>query len=300
MEIVKKGKSNGWKSILKFIFPYLIGVGTLQIIGALVLGLDLKNINSSTQSPVQLTVMTFITMIATVGLVWLFTTKVDKKPFSVIGFGKALIGKDMLWGILMGLVIMLSGYVILIQIHEIQFVKLNFQALNLLLNVAIFIMVAITEEILVRGYFLRNLMVSFNNYLALFISALIFSLMHLDNPNVTPVSLSIIFLSGLVLGLSYLYTKNIWFPIALHFSWNFFQGTIFGFNVSGMNMYKLIETKYTTANNWNGGKFGFEGSVVAVFFLLSALAVVYFLFRNRKPAELDDIQELEIKTELIS
>ena len=300
MEIVKKGKSNGWKSILKFLFPYLIGVGTLQIIGALVLGLDLKNISSSSQTPVQLTVMTFITMIATVGLVWLFTTKVDKKPFSVIGFSKALIGKDMLWGILMGLVIMLSGYVILIQIHEIQFVKLNFQVLNLFLNVAIFVMVALTEEILVRGYFLRNLMVSFNSYLALFISALIFSLMHLSNPNVTPVSLTIIFLSGLVLGLPYVYSKNIWFPVALHFSWNFFQGPIFGFNVSGTTIYKLIETRYKTANYWNGGEFGFEGSVLAVFFLLSALAVVYFLFRNTKPAESDDIQELEIKTELVS
>ena len=161
-------------------------------------------------------------------------------------------------------------------------------------------MVALTEEILVRGYFLRNLMVSFNSYLALFISALIFSLMHLSNPNVTPVSLTIIFLSGLVLGLPYVYSKNIWFPVALHFSWNFFQGPIFGFNVSGTTIYKLIETRYKTANYWNGGEFGFEGSVLAVFFLLSALAVVYFLFRNTKPAESDDIQEFEIKTELVS
>ena len=285
MEIVNKGKSQGWKSILKIIIPYLVVVAIFQIVGGLIVGLDLRHMQMASQTTAQLFVTCFMGMVGTIAIVWLFTTKVDKKSFISIGFDKTKIIKDIALGLAMGFVIMLSGFFILVLTHQLQFVDIKFNALNLVYSVGIFVFVAVSEEVFTRGYLLRNLAFSFNKYVALVVSALVFSLMHLANPNANLVGLSIIFLSGLVLGLPYLYTKNLWFPIALHFSWNFFQGPIFGYNVSGMNFYKLIETKYTTPNNWNGGEFGFEGSIVAVFFLLGALAVIYFLFRNRTAVE---------------
>lgn len=300
MEIVKKGKSEGWKNILKIIIPYIVTVAAFQIVGALILGLDIIHFEDYQQTSAQFFVMYFLTMIGTVGIVWLFTTKVDKKSFVSCMFDKTKIFKDIALGLVIGFVIMFSGFLILILTDQLQFVDIHLKVSDLLYSIGLFVFVAIAEEVFARGYFLRNLMVSFNKYIALVISALLFSLMHLANPNISIISLFILFLSGLVLGLSYIYTKNIWFPIALHFSWNFFQGPIFGFNVSGMNTYKLIETKYTTANNWNGGKFGFEGSILAILVIICALTVIYLLFQNRKPAEPDDIQELEIETELVS
>ncbi|MEO6728789.1 MAG: hypothetical protein ABIM99_02595 [Candidatus Dojkabacteria bacterium] len=71
------------------------------------------------------------------------------------------------------------------------------------------------------------------------------------------------------------------FPIGLHFGWNFFQGTIFGFNVSGKDTYSLIVTKDNTANMWNGGKFGFEGSILSIIFQLIAIILVWVIFKNR-------------------
>ncbi len=50
-------------------------------------------------------------------------------------------------------------------------------------------------------------------------------------------------------------------------------------------------------NYWNGGEFGFEGSVVAVFFLLCALVAIYFLFRHREPAN-KDVEEQQRNTEV--
>jgi len=293
MEIVNKGKSQGWKSILKIIIPYLVIVVIFQIVGGLIMGLDLRHMQMASQTTAQLFVTCFMGMVGTVGIVWLFTTKVDKKSFTSIGFHKTKIIKDIALELTMGFVIMLSGFSILVLTHQLQFVDIKFNALSLFHSVGVFVFVAVSEEIFTRGYILRNLAVSFNKYVALVVSALIFSLMHLANPNANLVGLSIIFLSGLVLGLPYLYTKNLWFPIALHFSWNFFQGPIFGFNVSGLNFYKLIETKYATPNNWNGGEFGFEGSILAVFFLLGALTAIYFLFRNRKDVEELEVEELE-------
>jgi membrane protease YdiL (CAAX protease family) len=294
MEIVNKGKSQGWKSILKIIIPYLVIVAIFQIVGGLIMGLDLRHMQMASQTTAQLFVTCFMGMVGTIGVVWLFTTKVDKKSFTSIGFDRTKVIKDIALGLAMGFVIMLSGYSILVLTHQLQFVDIKFNALNLVYSVGIFVFVAVSEEVFTRGYILRNLAVSFNKYVALVVSALIFSLMHLANPNANLVGLSIIFLSGLVLGLPYLYTKNLWFPIALHFSWNFFQGPIFGFNVSGLNFYKLIETKYATANNWNGGEFGFEGSILAIFFLLCALTAIYFLFRSRKAVEELEVEELEV------
>ena len=297
MELVNKGKSQGWKSILKIIIPYLVIDAIFQIVGGLIMGLDLRHMQMASQTTAQLFVTCFMGMVGTVGIVWLFTTKVDKKSFTSIGFDRTKVIKDIALGLAMGFVIMLSGYSILVLTHQLQFVDIKFNALNLVYSVGVFVFVAVSEEVFTRGYILRNLAVSFNKYVALVVSALIFSLMHLANPNANLVGLSIIFLSGLVLGLPYLYSKNLWFPIALHFSWNFFQGPIFGFNVSGLNFYKLIETKYATANNWNGGEFGFEGSILAIFFLLCALTAIYFLFRSRNAVEEFEVEELEVEIE---
>ena len=59
-----------------------------------------------------------------------------------------------------------------------------------------------------------------------------------------------LFLAGILLGITYIYTKNLWFPVALHLSWNLFQ-TLFGFNVSGKDFYSLIEFKIQENNLLN-------------------------------------------------
>ncbi len=92
-------------------------------------------------------------------------------------------------------------------------------------------------------------------------------------------------MAGLLFGLSYIYTKNLWFPIALHFSWNFFQGTVFGFNVSGKETYSLIITKENSFNIWNGGNFGFEGSILSILFQIFAIGIVFLIFKNRLAIE---------------
>jgi len=71
-------------------------------------------------------------------------------------------------------------------------------------------------------------------------------------------------------------------PIALHFSWNFFQGTIFGFSVSGNAEYSLITQTRTADTIWNGGEFGFEGSLLAVIFLTLAIAGLALYYHRKE------------------
>ncbi|MDA9294917.1 CPBP family intramembrane metalloprotease [Flavobacteriaceae bacterium] len=150
---------------------------------------------------------------------------------------------------------------------------------EILISFLLFTIVAIVEETLLRGYVLRNLMYSFNKYIALIWSSILFSLMHGFNPIIDTFALIELFLAGILLGQSYIHTKNLWFPIALHFSWNFFQ-THFGFNVSGQDTYSLIEFSIVENNLWNGGDFGFEGSWLSIISSIIMIILVERYFKK--------------------
>jgi hypothetical protein len=179
---------------------------------------------------------------------------------------------------------MFLGFFLLLIINQISFEKLRFNVYELTLSIGIFIIVAIVEETLFRGYVLKNLMLSFNKYIALIISSLLFSIMHAANPNFDLFAFFDLFLAGILLGLSYIYTKNLWFPIALHFSWNFFQ-THVGFNVSGQDFYSLLEISMEEKNLLNGGAFGFEGSILSTIFQLISLCLIFNYFKKRTISE---------------
>ena len=214
-------------------------------------------------------------------VLWFFIKFIDKEQFIELGFQtKSRLGEFII-GIIIGLIIMSFGYFILIYLEEIYFEKINFDFKELIISLSLFTIVAVVEETLLRGYVLKNLMNSFNKYLALIISSILFSLMHGANPNIDLFSLFDLFLAGILLGLSYLYTKNLWFPIALHLSWNLFQ-TLLGFNVSGQDTYSIIEFQIKESNLVNGGAFGFEGSYLSIIAQIITIIGIGIYYNRKK------------------
>ncbi|HCT30832.1 MAG TPA: CPBP family intramembrane metalloprotease domain-containing protein [Bacteroidales bacterium] len=142
---------------------------------------------------------------------------------------------------------------------------------------------AIFEEILFRGVIFRITEEKLGSYLALLISALIFGAMHLLNPNSSLLAgAGIAIQAGLLLGIAYMYTRNLWFPIAIHFAWNFTQSAIFGANVSGNAISKTLVTSKIEGAVWfTGGEFGPEGSVQATIFCLTAAILLFVLTRKQ-------------------
>jgi uncharacterized protein len=252
----------GWQRILLLIIPYLFIVGTFQLIGAFIAGVDITNLEPKKISTQELTISIF-DLFGTFFVLWLFMKFVDKEHFTKLGFQTKNRLKEFIIGILIGLIIMSLGYFILIGLKEIFFIRIHFNYKELLISILLYTIVALVEETLFRGYILKNLMNSFNKYIALVISSILFSLMHGFNPNIDLFSLFNLFLAGIVLGLSYIHTKNLWFPIAMHLSWNLFQ-TLLGFNVSGQDTYSMIEFGKNEGNLINGGAFGFEGSYLSI------------------------------------
>ena len=257
-----ENKHMGWIRVLLLIIPYFFIVGGFQLLGSLIAGVKISDSDPITSSEQQL-ITSLFNLLGNFLLLWVFMRFVDKEKFVTLGFQIKNRGKEFIVGIIAGAIIMGGAYTTLLLLNEIEFVKLTFSIRELFISILIFLIVAVVEEVLLRGYVLRNFMVSFNKYVALILSSTIFALLHGFNPNISWFSLVVIFLAGILLGISYIHTKNLWFPIALHFSWNFFQ-THFGFNVSGLDTYSIIQTRIIENNLLNGGAFGFEGSIFSV------------------------------------
>ncbi len=264
---------SGWLRVLLLIIPYFIITGIFQLIGMLILGIELNDIYPSTTSFQDL-IISFFNLIGTVVALWLFMTYIDLEKFINLGFEIKNRVKDFLFGFLIGFLILGLGFLILIYSNEIYFISINYNLSELIISILFFFVVALVEEMLFRGYVLRNLMFSFNKYIAIIISSLLFSLMHGFNPNIDLVGFIDLFIAGVLLGMSYIYTKNLWFPIALHFGWNLFQ-TLLGFNVSGQDFYSLIEFSIFDKNLLNGGDFGFEGSIYSLVFQVIFIIVIW-------------------------
>nr|WP_321412929.1 CPBP family intramembrane glutamic endopeptidase [uncultured Allomuricauda sp.] len=133
---------------------------------------------------------------------------------------------------------MILGLGLLVLFGQLKVIGINFIWNEFLLTMVLMFSFPFLKKFY-SGVILRNFMESMNKYVALLVSALLFALMHAANPKLSLIGNINLFLAGVVLGLPYIYTKNLMFPIAFHFSWNFFQ-SLFGFNVSGLDSYSLI------------------------------------------------------------
>jgi membrane protease YdiL (CAAX protease family) len=141
---------------------------------------------------------------------------------------------------------------------------------------------AYVEELIVRGILFRNLEDLLGSWIALAITALLFGLAHIANPNATLTSaLAIALEAGVLLGAAYMVTQRLWLAIGIHFAWNFVQGGIFGVAVSGNASVGVLRGELHGPELLTGGPFGVEGSAVAVAVCLAAAVALLVIARRR-------------------
>ena len=138
---------------------------------------------------------------------------------------------------------------------------------------------AVLEELVIRGVIFRIMEEKLGSYIALVVSALLFGALHMGNPNSSLLAATGLALqAGVFLAAAYIYTRNLWFPIAIHFAWNFTQGGIFGAAVSGNSLSQSLFNSKIQGEEWyTGGAFGPEGSLQATVFCFSAALVLIYL-----------------------
>jgi len=175
--------------------------------------------------------------------------------------------------ILVILVIYIGGGFEIVRINPVSYVVPGF---GIALTSAVF------EEILLRGILFRLLEEKLGSIIALAVSALVFGLLHLANPNSSVYSaIAIALQAGVLLGASYMYARSLWLPIFLHFAWNFAEVGIFGAIISGGSIDKsLFTTKFSGPVLLTGGAFGPENSIQATLFCVVAASI--FLYMSKK------------------
>ena len=181
--------------------------------------------------------------------------------------------KDLYLGLGLGAGLIVLGFLILFILGYLSVDGFSFPLGSIILYLILFVVVSLHEEIMIRGYILNNLMQSMNRYVALSLSSLVFMTIHLLNPNVSFLSVVNLFLAGIVLGIYYIHKSNLWLPIGMHLTWNFFQGPVFGFEVSGIETKSIIGQSIRGNELITGGSFGFEGSILATILIL--IMIIY-------------------------
>jgi membrane protease YdiL (CAAX protease family) len=158
-------------------------------------------------------------------------------------------------------------------------------ASNSLVFLGVFVLVGWSEELMSRGYHLQTLASGLNLAWGLVLSSAVFGALHLANPHATAASALGIFLAGLFLGYAYIRTRQLWLSMGLHIGWNFFEGVVFGFPVSGLDVYRLVHTRIAGPTLWTGGAFGPEAGLILVPALLAGAVLIRLYGRRHEIAE---------------
>lgn len=209
-------------------------------------------------------------------------------PLSLLGMSLRGRGKDLLAGLGVAVLLYAVGFGTSLLMGTVDIASVEWVPRDLLGTLLFFLLVAVTEEVMLRGFVLgRMLSAGMNRFVALFLSSALFSAMHLFNPNFALLPFVNILLAGCLLGASFLYTRNLCFPVVLHWFWNWLQGPVLGYEVSGMDSGEtLLTLRLTGSDLLTGGSFGFEGSLLCtVLLVVGTLAIIgYYERRGRKEA----------------
>jgi membrane protease YdiL (CAAX protease family) len=203
------------------------------------------------------------------------------------------ISQQLLLESLLGFGIALSAMGILffgsLQMGWIANVEFNLTASSLIWSHLSFlgamVLVGIYEELWSRSYMMLNLaeglsfkrIPSWVSWLAAAIlSSVFFSALHLGNPNVSLNASINILLAGLMLAYPFWKSRRLGLSIGIHMGWNYAQGGLFGWAVSGVPVRGSLITQKGTGPEWiTGGLFGPEGGLLGT---LGILLVIIFTF----------------------
>lgn len=278
-----------WAIVLSMIFIFggqLIGLlATLPIYSALNVIPYFKSNQELLFLLIQLLSFACISL-----LVFFRVTKIEKRKLSSIGFNKENWLKKYLFGFIVGLA-MMSLVVLILSLFGCISVEANPNeptGLSAILPILIILIGWIiqggTEEVVTRGWLMNVLGARYNIVIGLIISSTLFGLLHLSNDNVSLVAILNIILVGVLFGLYVIKTNDLWGACGIHSAWNFAQGNLFGFEVSGMDtsVGSLIDLNLVGNNFISGGKFGPEAGIVATIVLLLGIFIIFILDKRGK------------------
>jgi len=233
------------------------------------------------------------TLIAITLSVYLARRWFDRRKFSSLGLlWDRQAGRDFTFGLLAAGVMLGLVFVLELAFGWLQVDGFAWQTApplqtwyGLLVMLLVFVAVGWQEELLSRGYWLQNLTAGLNLFWGVLISSLLFAVSHLANPNFSWLAVGGLLLAGLFLAFAYLRTGQLWLSIGLHVGWNFFEGPIFGFPVSGLTGFPVVISQNASGPELiTGGNFGPEAGLILLPGMAVGFFIVWWYTRQRVPS----------------
>ena len=215
--------------------------------------------------------------------VWIFHKIINKQSFISLGLKLSGYKDDFIEGLLLGFGLTGLGFGVLYVFDFLLVEQVKFSLNNHLLYVFVFALVALGEEIAIRGFILKNLASSFNKYIALILSSLAFVYIRGDYSHWNDIDFGIVagipspwvivsllnlFLVGILLGLYCIYKNNLWFPIGVNFSWSYFKTPVYGFQDTNFGLNETILKHNLRVSD-------FEGSILFTVLIIAGIVFVH-------------------------
>ena len=241
-------------------------------------------------------------------VVWAAGHFLDRRPFAEFGFHiDRLWLRDLCFGLALGALLMTAIFLFEWALGWIR-IRAFFETSTLLSSIptqaffwsqfgqalVFYVLAALAEELFFRAYPFINLREGFEKirvnpqaagWLSAVLTSAVFGLAHLSNPHATWISTVNIFFAGMMLSVGFIYSRQAALSIGLHFTWNFFQGIIFGFPISGsVSSANLIRIEQFGAEWLTGGSFGPEAGLVGVAAMLLGTLLIVVYFKRRQSA----------------
>ena len=224
-------------------------------------------------------------------LIWIWLWLFERRPLWTTGMERPILKKyarGLLAGLFMFTMVVALLAVLDSAVSETS-IKERYSVVTLTSTVLIFLgwmIQGAAEEVLARGFLLPVLGARWGTWAGVLVSALFFALLHLFNPHLSLISLLNLTLFGLFAALYALFEGGLWGIFAIHAVWNWAQGNLYGFSVSGIEirngiLFDLMED----GPDWlTGGPFGPEGGLAVTFVLIIGSLLVWFAGRRRSKA----------------
>lgn len=223
-------------------------------------------------------------------LVFMWVKFFEGRSFRTIGFPKGKAINKYLLGFFSGFLMNTIVIGIMASFGNIDISLENASLIDFHLFVTVllflfgFIIQGSAEEILFRGWMFQVIGARYKPWLGVFITTILFSLVHLNNSGMNLFSIINLMLVAILLILFVIKDGSLWVACAWHSAWNWTLGNIYGLSVSGNNSKNSILALRATGNELiSGGEFGPEASVIVTFILLIAISLLVFIIsKNRR------------------
>jgi membrane protease YdiL (CAAX protease family) len=214
---------------------------------------------------------------------WIMARFADKRASATLGFAPYHLMRDILLGICIGLawlaaslsVLWFFGWISLQPLGALNASTLIIAGVGLIFNTLI-------QEVLARSYVFQTIRSQINGMWAIFITSLLFMLYHAAGLRGAWLPAFNVFSAGVLFGIAYYLTGNLWLPIAIHVTWNFLLGPVSGLAVSGQDL--ASQSHVFTLQGpafFTGGEFGIEGSLIVTMTTLIGIALLLAWYPRR-------------------